>query len=597
MQGRNATGWQVSHAGYRDCGPRVESRAAADPHAEEPAIGGPPGRQQVGEVGQDGREHAADAGGRQRVHVPAAPVAVFAMLVIQRRNIDAALGHQVVVHQDDAQQRSHGGADGVDEVGRAAFPRRERIQHQRDQRRDVAAALEIDALGKHVRNIEGGRHEVRHHVDAQRGHREGQRGQQRQHPAVELGGDLLGVQQHLAVDLVGGDGGDARHQRKGHQVHRQAPQVAAFHRLLVAGVAREIAEVQVQRGEVGDPGGAHRHQRPEAARRARHAGVAGLVQQHVHRDAVLQAEAAGLDAQADRQHQHGDPHRRAGPVLEPAHRFHAFLDDEQLQRPDADVADQLQARMPQPLRVLVEGQQAVVAHQQRHDGARRGRRLRAIPEARHHRAHQRRQVGAPDAERSARQHRVGHAGLFAGIAHQVHEEEDHQRTQADGDQEVDEAAAQQEQAGGQVVAPQAVHVRGPDVEDAEGAPAAFLRGGQVFVVETGGRISDIDGELPGPRLGMAVKEAGRTNYSSNTWTEPGAYYGVQRVYTTFAPIRPWGFPFRQRACLRRPWRPISLAPRPAATGRPGPARCAPARGAARGRSSPAAPACRRSGGR
>lgn len=222
MQGRNATGRQVSHAGYRDCGPRVELRghrrrgrrrragqamagmtrgrsvastqydAAADPHAEEPAIGGPPCRQQVGEVGQDGREHAADAGGRQRVHVPPALVAVFAMLVIQRCNIDAALGHQVVVHQDDAQQRSHGGADGVDEVGRAAFPRRERIQHQRDQRRDVAAALEIDALGKHVRNIEGGRHEVRHHVDAQRGHREGQRGQQRQHPAVELGGDLLG---------------------------------------------------------------------------------------------------------------------------------------------------------------------------------------------------------------------------------------------------------------------------------------------------------------------------------------------------------------------------------------------------------------------
>ncbi len=415
------------------------------------------------------------------------------MLVIQRRNIDAALGHQVVVDQDDAEQRPHGGADGVDEMRRAAFPGRKGIQHQRNQRGDVAAALEADAPGEHVRDIERGRHEVRHHVDAQRGHREGQRGQQRQHPAVELGGDLLGVQQHLAIDLVGGDGGDAGHQRERHQVHRQSPQVAALDGLLVAGIAREIAEVQVQRREVGDPGGADRHQGPEAARRAGHACVAGLVQQHVHRDAVIDAEPAGLHAQPHRQHQHGDPHGRAGPVLEPAHGLHAFLDDEQLQRPDPDIADHLQPRMAQPLRVLVKGQQAVVAHQQRHDGARGRRRLRAVPETGHHRAYQRRQVGAPDAERGARQHRVGHAGLFAGITHQVHEEEDHQRTQADGDQEVDEATAQEEQAGGQVVAPQAVHVRSPDVEDAEGAPAALLGGGQVLVVETRRRISDIDG--------------------------------------------------------------------------------------------------------
>ena len=52
--------------------------------------------------------------------------------------------------------------------------------------------------------------------------------------------------------------------------------------------------------------------------------------------------------------------------------------------------------------------------------------------------------------------------------------------------EVDEAAAQQEQARREVVAPQAVHVRGPDVEDAERAPVALLGRREVLVVEPGG---------------------------------------------------------------------------------------------------------------
>jgi cytosine/uracil/thiamine/allantoin permease len=69
----------------------------------------------------------------------------------------------------------------------------------------------------------------------------------------------------------------------------------------------------------------------------------------------------------------------------------------------------------------------------------------------------------------------------AGVAHQVHQQEDDQRADADGEQEVDEAAAQQEQARREVVAPQAVHVRGPDVEDAESAPFALGSWGEVFI--------------------------------------------------------------------------------------------------------------------
>jgi hypothetical protein len=109
----------------------------------------------------------------------------------------------------------------------------------------------------------------------------------------------------------------------------------------------------------------------------------------------------------------------------------------------------------------------------------------AVPEAGDDRAHQRRHVGAPDAEGGARQHGVGHAGLHAGIADEIHQKEDDEGAEADRQDEVDEVPAQQEQAGGQIVAPQAVHIRRPDVEDAEGAPLALGRGCEVFVVECG----------------------------------------------------------------------------------------------------------------
>src|SRR3989475_9590817 len=51
-RGRNAARAQRGHHPVH---------AAADQHAEEPAVGAPPDRQQAGEVGQDGGEHAADA--------------------------------------------------------------------------------------------------------------------------------------------------------------------------------------------------------------------------------------------------------------------------------------------------------------------------------------------------------------------------------------------------------------------------------------------------------------------------------------------------------------------------------------------------------
>src|SRR5690606_1687539 len=154
---------------------------------------------------QDAAAQAADDRGDQRGDVPAPVELIGAVLAVQVGHLDFALGDQVVVHHDDAQQRPHDGADGVHEDGGIAFPGREGVEAQGDHRRDVAAALEADLVRKSVGDVEGRRHEVGDDVDPQGGDGEGQGGQQRQEPTVELGGDLFGVQQDFAVDLVGGD--------------------------------------------------------------------------------------------------------------------------------------------------------------------------------------------------------------------------------------------------------------------------------------------------------------------------------------------------------------------------------------------------------
>ncbi len=224
------------------------------------------------------------------------------------------------------------------------------------------------------------------------------------------------MQHHLAVHGEGSDRGDARHQREQQQVDRQPPEVAHRDGRAVLRVAREVAEVEVERGEVGDPGRADGGERPERAGLAGHAGVLGLLEQHGLRDGVVEREAARLHAQADRQHQHRHPDGGAGPVLEAAHGLHAALNDEELKGPDDDEADHLQRRMAEQMAGLMELEHALVADQQRDDRAGRGRRLRAVPEAGDDGAHDGREVGAPYAEGGARQHREGDTGPDAGDA-------------------------------------------------------------------------------------------------------------------------------------------------------------------------------------
>src|SRR6185503_8802892 len=78
---------------------------------------------------------------------------------------------------------------------------------------------------------------------------------------------------------------------------------------------------------------------------------------------------------------------------------------------------------------------------------------------------------------------VVNAGAHTGISHQAHQNKNDERADADRQDEVEKAAAQQEEAGGEVVAPQAVDVGGPHVEDRKRTPLSFGGGGKVLVVQ------------------------------------------------------------------------------------------------------------------
>ena len=192
--------------------------------------------------------------------MPALLETELALLLKERVDVDHFLADEIVVHHHDAEDGPHGGADEADEVRGTTLPRREGIEHQCYERCDIAAFLEVDLLWKNVGKVEGGRDEVCHHVDAKRGNREGQGREQSEEPAIELCRDLVGVQQHLAIDREGRRRRDTRHQREQEEVDRQAPDIALADRGFVGRIAREVAEVQVQGGEIGDPGCRHRRQ-------------------------------------------------------------------------------------------------------------------------------------------------------------------------------------------------------------------------------------------------------------------------------------------------------------------------------------------------
>ena len=92
-----------------------------------------------------------------------------------------------------------------------------------------------------------------------------------------------------------------------------------------------------------------------------------------------------------------------------------------------------------------------------------------------------------DAEADAAHHRERDAGLVAHEAGEVQQAEQQDGADAQGQQNLPAAEAQGKQSDGEGVVAEAVHVVGPQGEDAVGGPAATLRlgRGEVLVVEGG----------------------------------------------------------------------------------------------------------------
>src|ERR1700722_11642129 len=126
--------------------------------------------------------------------------------------------------------------------------------------------------------------------------------------------------------------------------------------------------------------------------------------------------------------------------------------------------------MAEEMRRPVEFGDGAAPGEQGDDSPGGGAGLRAIPEAGDDRAHKRGQVGPKGPERRPGKNRIGNSGLDAGKPHESHQKEDDQRSDADRKDEIDEIAADQKETRGEIIAPETMDVRRPDVEDAEGPP-------------------------------------------------------------------------------------------------------------------------------
>ena len=120
---------QAARAAWRELALRTGPwRGRSRPRRRSPprktnAVDAPPGRQDVGEVGQDaGEDGVADRrSGRTALlkFQPFSSIAIEALLAVKLGNVDLAVANEIVVHQDDAEHRAHRRADDADERRRA----------------------------------------------------------------------------------------------------------------------------------------------------------------------------------------------------------------------------------------------------------------------------------------------------------------------------------------------------------------------------------------------------------------------------------------------------------------------------------------------
>ena len=170
-------------------------------------------------------------------------------------------------------------------------------------------------------------------------------------------------------------------------------------------------------------------------------------------------------------------------------RFHAPVEDEQLQRPHAEITGPSQPREPRQSRGVDSPplQRRKEPQQKQFQGERGEVRLDSVPDDGHHRAHEGRQVCAENAEGHARHDRVRHAQTLARSADQVDQPIHDQDPCQHAGEHLPPREAAGEEAGGEHVAPHAVDVGHPHREHVVGPPCPLVgRHGRQIVVDQPG---------------------------------------------------------------------------------------------------------------
>lgn len=396
---------------------------------------------------------------------------------VQLRHIDPALPDQPVVGDDHAEQRAEERAEAAQEVvddGRVVVevPRQD---DDADHAADDAGPPEVEALGEEIGQRVGRGHEVGHEV-----HRDGENDQrqtgERQEPGAGDGlHDIRRAVDDMPVDPELRPGQHDRDGPEEHDVDGDAAEVADRDRLPARTGPGEVAEVQRERAVDGDP-----------ERRSREDLVPHLP--------AGQRVVAGQRDGAARLPEHPDGERgqreqddRARQRLVLPHHFDAVHQNADLDAPQEPEGDPAEGRQAEE-GVLGQMDERVVQRDQQ-DVQHMGREIRLDAEPRDGdgAADESRDLGAPDTEADTAHDRERDAGLLAHVPGQVEYPEEQRRADRESEQHLPGTEPEGEQACGERVVAQAVHVVGPQGEDVVAAPAApvDLGGRQVVVVQPG----------------------------------------------------------------------------------------------------------------
>mmetsp|Transcript_67102 Transcript_67102/g.216430 ORF Transcript_67102/g.216430 Transcript_67102/m.216430 type:complete len:392 (+) Transcript_67102:360-1535(+) len=373
---------------------------------------------------QERRGHQGGQGhGVEAVPVPVGPRGLRAEELIY---VDLLLADDVVVRDHDAKHRPQERGECVQLLVHAIAVAVEVPRRQEDgaDGHHHATDAHADVLRGQVREVEGRRHEVRHEVDADGGQGEGQRAQERHHHAVELAHQLDRVVNQPAETQLRRGHNDGCEQREAQKVDGQAHEIAHLDRLHAPAVAREVAEAQHHRREVGD----HRmHDRQHNLhRRPTFFGLPGQLEVYVTTD-------HGPDALADGERDHEDVHDWASPIQEATDGPHALPEQGCLNQPEEQEGGPTQTRESQEaadFHTRVGSPRGEDLQHQHQEGARGQVCLDAVP---HHGSEppgQRRHVGAADAEGHAaddgERRACGLAGPSCEVAEPLHERDAYQ---------------------------------------------------------------------------------------------------------------------------------------------------------------------------